>query len=572
MTAAIIALLAVATGCNRDPPAGTADLLGATPDLRMKSGIGDPCMSVGGSTQGTCNAGQVCLPDNPQLGTIDGYCTAICSNNQPCPSDATCLNNGGFSICMLDCDNDADCRVPDYACQDAGGSHKVCVPINQSGNGGGVPAGTNDGGACVLPRIKPADVDGGVFGRNVQLSGAGQSLEAEVELAVDRANQHIVVSWNTLTGNGQLGVIHSGDDGMTWDKARLLPPDTTVDKNREQSDPVVAVDGLGDFYVSWVGFDRSQQNPNPTNMHVWVAKSTNNGAAWSNVHQVSPDNEWAQGGFLDKPWIGVNPLDDSLVVTWDQAASQVGPVNIRMARSTDGGKTWSAPMSVNDPGKRAQIDRNLAQIAFNQAGAGYIVWVEIDDDLFGSTQNAVYLQAFNPDGTMSGANVKVTAGADSPVFDDPSVAADRDNVYVGFISGTPRGVWDVRVAASLDGGATFTPSVKANDDPSCATHFHHQIVTDENGNVHAAWYDNRYLDGNVFYAWSPPADRMNKLGFGRNQFVNDVAFTFTTRRDMANWLGDYLGLWSAGNEIYAAWTDNRAANRSHIYFARGKSP
>ena len=131
--------------------------------------------------------------------------------------------------------------------------------------------------------------------------------------------------------------------------------------------------------------------------------------------------------------------------------------------------------------------------------------MEIGNEQFGSQQNAVYFQRFNPDGTpATAANVRVTRAPDSPAFDDPSVAMFEGNVYVGFISGTSAGDWDVRVAASLDGGMTFGPSVKANDDTTCATHFHHQIAVDTQGNLHAIWYDNRYLAGNLFWTMGRP--------------------------------------------------------------------
>ena len=202
-------------------------------------------------------------------------------------------------------------------------------------------------------------------------------------------------------------------------------------------------------------------------------------------------------------------------------------------------------------------------------GHAVVVWVEINKSPLGAIGNQVYVQALNPDGTKRGANVLVSRPPDSPSFDDPSIALWRDNVHVGYVSGNARGVWDILVATSIDGGATFAPAVKANDDPSCATHFHHQIATDARGGVHAIWYDNRYLDGNVFYAASPPADAMNPLAFGKNTFVNDQPFTFSARRDQTNWLGDYLGFVAVGNEIYAAWGDNRVANRTQVYFAKG---
>jgi hypothetical protein len=204
-----------------------------------------------------------------------------------------------------------------------------------------------------------------------------------------------------------------------------------------------------------------------------------------------------------------------------------------------------------------------------------VVWAEIDDRLWGSPRNRVYLQRFRADGARDGANVLASGPADSPVFDDPSVALGADGrTYVGFISGDGAngGRWDVRVAASLDGGATFLPSVKVNDDPTCATHFRHQLAVDGRGALHAIWYDNRYLDGNVFHASSPAAAPGVPLRFGAATFVNTVSFPFSTRRDMSDWLGDYLGLVAVGSDLYAAWSAPRVGQYTQIWFARGRAP
>ena len=442
----------------------TPDLAQPAPDLTQEpdllvtaSGIGDSCTGNGGQDQGSCNAGQACIPD-PQFGFTDGYCTAQCSANTPCPPDASCVMVGGqFSICFLNCTADTDCRQPNYSCQTRG-SHKVCLPVNMGGGGnnGGVPPGTGpNGAACVMPVVNPGGIKGGIFGPNTQISGAGKSIEAEVELAVDPTNKNIVVAWNALTNNaGAFGLVASNDDGNSWGKETFLPMNKMVDVNQEQSDPVVAINNKGEFLVSWVGFDRSQQNPNPSNMHIFVARSMNGGITWSEIYQVSPNNEWQNGGFLDKPWIYASPVDNTVYLTWDRQANQNSGVDIRMARSTDGGKTWSAPVSINDPNKRNTADRNLAQIAIGQNGLPVVAWVEIGNVQFGSTQNQVYVQRFNQDGTKNGGNVLVTHPPDSPAFEDPSITVSGNNVYVGFVSGTPKGVWDIQVAASLDGGAT----------------------------------------------------------------------------------------------------------------------
>ena len=36
-------------------------------------------------------------------------------------------------------------------------------------------------------------------------------------------------------------------------------------------------------------------------------------------------------------------------------------------------------------------------------------------------------------------------------------------------------------------------------------------LVDAKGNLHAIWYDNRYLTGNLFWTMAGPADAMNPL-------------------------------------------------------------
>jgi hypothetical protein len=64
---------------------------------------------------------------------------------------------------------------------------------------------------------------------------------------------------------------------------------------------------------------------------------------------------------------------------------------------------------------------------------------------------------------------------------------------------------------------------------------------------------------------------MNPLLFGKNTCVSDTPFVFTTSRSGVDWLGDYLGLTVAGDQIYATWTDNRDSV-ARIFFAKGTLP
>jgi hypothetical protein len=478
-----------------------------------------------------------------------------------CPADATCVSFGpAGSGCLKSCNHNADCRDANYVCDG-----QVCLPLDF---GGSVTAGTNDGQACVMPPVAAPGM-GSLFGPSIEVSEPSASIiGAECELAVDPATGHIVIMYNdidSVSGAGTMGVVTSTDGGRSFGAPIRLPLDTTVDHNTDQSDPTVGVDPAGNFYVSWVGFD-SDRMGNPSNFHIYVARSADGGLTW-HLHDVSGPDEMA-GLDFDKPWTAVSPHDGAVVTTYMASNSQGTVNNIRLVRSSSGA-TWAAPISVNDS---RPTFRNLAQPVFNTDGRAVVTWVEIADQttMFGDPGNVVYVQRFAPDGAKVGSNITVTAGADSPPFEDPTVAVFGDNVYVGFSSGGPQGHWDVRVATSTNGGASFMPSVKVNDDPTCATHFKHQVAVDAQGNVHVLYYDNRYGLGNVFHAMSPPATGAQPLVFGASTFVNDTSFPFTTSRAASDWIGDYLGVYIAGGKIYAAWTDPRNMMTSHIFFAESR--
>jgi hypothetical protein len=525
-------------------PDGQADVTEAS----GPSGIGDPC-----SSDGDCGPNQTCQTNYP-----GGYCEAPCDDTTPCPSDATCITSqqGGAPHCLKSCTTSSECRAG-YHCSQ---NRHVCVPSGGQ-NGGGVTPGTADGGACVQPIVNPPGT-GAIFTANQQISKG--LMGAECELAVDAAHNRVVVSWIDVlaSGSSKIGVSISDDDGDTFSAPVLLPPDTSVIKGSEQSDPVVAVDPAGNFFVTWISYDQAGQSA--TNMNVVVAEAPV-GQGFDTFYNVTPATEWTTVADLDKPWIAASPTDGALYATWARLSNFAA--DIRMSRSADSGQTWSPAVTISDTADRPNVERNLAQIVVGSDGKAYATWIEIGAQQFGATTNQVYVQAIDSDATKLGKNVLVTGGADSPTFDDPSIAVSGSNVYVGFISGTSSGNWDVRVGASLDSAASFQPSVKVNDDATCATHFHHQIVVDGAGNVHAIYYDNRYLVGNVFHQQSPPAATGQNLAFSPVTFVNSATFPFTTSRADQNWLGDYLGLAVGANTLHALWTDPRLGT-AQIFYAK----
>ena len=546
--ACVIALV----GCGGDSSSSPTD--GGTPDLKRvvdltgpRSGVGAAC-ETGRGPHGTCKGDDsICFGDG-EFGFKGGYCSQRC-NSVACPSDAECVKvAGGFDICLALCNSDADCRTPGYVCTD----YQACVPVGGIYLGSEVRPGTNAGAACVQPTVAPPN--GSPFEPNQQLSTI---TGGEVHLAVDELRGTAVAAWIQLYGTQSIGVVSSQDGGASWSAPSFLPLPTSIDHNDAQSDPVVAVDSEGRYFITWIGFNGNTG----AGFNVYVARSEDGGITFPDLFLAAPKTEFTTAAFLDKPWIAVGP-DDSIYITWSAIVNPQGNAVIRIARSTDHGQSWSAPVTVTPDDS---VFHNLAEVAVAQDGTVYVANVELNASNFGDPANKIALQRFSSALVPEGGRIVLSKGADSPPFDEPSLAVDGNNVYVAFASGTAAGDWDIRVVASHDRGVTVLPSVKANDDASCATHLHPGVAVDGAGKLHVVFYDNRYLEGALMHTASAGT---GTLSFAQNTFVNDKPFGFTTERNAIDWLGDYVGITAHGNHVYVVWTDPRVNQTSQIFFSR----
>jgi hypothetical protein len=130
---------------------------------------------------------------------------------------------------------------------------------------------------------------------------------------------------------------------------------------------------------------------------------------------------------------------------------------IFFARSTDDGATWSAPAnlsrSINGDGKgrvdARRWDNGSLDLAVAGDGALYAAWTEYDGPL--------WLARSTDRGAAWTAPVLVDAGAPHPAR-APALAVSRDTVYLAWTVGETTTA-DVRLARSTDAGASFASPV-----------------------------------------------------------------------------------------------------------------
>jgi hypothetical protein len=175
---------------------------------------------------------------------------------------------------------------------------------------------------------------------------------AEVESAVDPTNGYIYDEWIGCNG---IGFARSTDEG-----AMFSSPITILGSNDSVQafswDPAIAVSNTGIVYAA---FMHSSSESSSDGGRPVVSISYDHGATFSKSINVSSFNNTE---FSDRDFIAVSQ-NGTIYVTWDFApnASLVsaacppggscyftkGDFNIVISKSTDGGLTWSPPVSVS---------------------------------------------------------------------------------------------------------------------------------------------------------------------------------------------------------------------------------
>ena len=219
---------------------------------------------------------------------------------------------------------------------------------------------------------------------------------------------------------------------------------------------------------------------------------------------------------------------------------------IYFTKSSNGGRSWSTPMRVNDDaGPAPQAQPNLALDSANNI---YIAWTDMRNG-----NNDVYFSKSITGGLTFSANVRVndvTTNSQS----EPDLAVDPVNAHLVHV------VWtdtrsaitgpDIFYANSTDGGLSFNPSLRVNDDVSGAEQGQAHIAVAPNRDVYVVWRDPRSAAKGPDIYFSKSSD----LGatWSPNIFLNSDVGNFVQQ--------DPTIAVDAAGTIYVAWTDYRNAN------------
>ena len=160
-----------------------------------------------------------------------------------------------------------------------------------------------------------------------------------------------------------------------------------------------------------------------------------------------------------------------------------------VAINEPGGAIEAREIRISAPG----VNASEPAISSDLAGNVYLAYVEhVSKDV-----SDVYLQRLESDGSLAGEKVRVNPapGEAKAWYGDPPTiyANDEGKIYIGWTAKDGEKGTTLYLSVSQDGGRSFDPPVKVNDDTKPASHGMHSLAV-RGENVYLAWLDERNVD------------------------------------------------------------------------------
>jgi hypothetical protein len=210
---------------------------------------------------------------------------------------------------------------------------------------------------------------------------------------------------------------------------------------------------------------------------------------------------------------------------------------LRFIRSTDQGRTWSKPVTVNDGTEFGS--HNFHALTVAPGGTLLATWLDARQG-----HSGVWMSRSRDSGKTWEDNRPIYSDPTCPCCRTSVAVAANGTIYVAWRAILPGDIRDVVITRSTDGGQSWSQPVRPRSDdwayPGCP-HAGPSLEVDREGVVHVAWWTGKQGEAGVFYARS-----------------NDEGRTFTAEPievgDRARPAHVQLAL-APGGGVYLAWDD-----------------
>lgn len=262
-------------------------------------------------------------------------------------------------------------------------------------------------------------------------------------LAVDPRDNSIVMTWTEFDKYGSTDAkdksrilfARSADGGQTWSSEANLSQleGDCIDDDNTTEGAVPAIGPNGEIYVAW-----SYANK------IYFDRSLDQGKTWLSTDKVVADQPggWtfdipgiyrANGLPITATDLSNGPHRGNIYVNWCDQRNGTDDTDVYLAKSSDGGNTWSAPMRVNSdkPGKH----QFFTWLTIDPV-TGYLYVLFYDRRNHNGDATDVYL-AYSKDGGQTFVNAKISQ---SPFTPTKSIFFGDYN-HISVYNGRVRPIW-----------------------------------------------------------------------------------------------------------------------------------
>ncbi|MEZ4252397.1 MAG: sialidase family protein [Polyangiales bacterium] len=321
---------------------------------------------------------------------------------------------------------------------------------------------------------------GSSFTGNTKINAAGETATRDsfgVDLAVSGNNVYVVFEAFETTRRRQVYFARSTDNGATWSTVSQLSPDTAT-ADYVAATPRIAASGTR-VHVVW----RDNRNGGAD---LYVRTSRNSGSTFGSEIRVDTGDVAGRNASVD-PDVAAD--GDNAYVVWVDNRD-AGSLDIWMNRSIDAGVSWAAPTKLDqDAFAHDSIQPRIVALS---GGRAVVAWIDYRDgfpDVLASRTANAGMTFSTPTrldtGTASGTSASLSV----------SLAASGDLVAAAW-SDDRSGFTDVYANFSLDAGATWQPQDYRMDTNTVgSTDSQTPSVAVGSGRVHVVWTDHRRGSG-----------------------------------------------------------------------------
>ena len=389
---------------------------------------------------------------------------------------------------------------------------------------------------------------------------------SEPSVAVNPINPNQVVVAYQVPAN----IAYSSDAGEHWEHAA-----NTVPKEFKVSGDVsVTYDNHGHAILCSIAFNKlgtfNYWGHGTNTNAILIRRSLDGGKTWeSKPIAVSMQEQQPGIPFEDKPYIVADTSHGKYAGNLYIAWSRWSLVDSRMvlSRSTDDGKSWSAPVEI-DQAPGLPRDDNGALEGFDGAvGADstlYAVWAAGNHIQFTTSRDGgkTFAKVKNviPSGPTMFAVQDFDRGNGFPQIAVDARSGDHKHAHLYVLwSDYRNGDIDVFCARSVDGGKKWSAPVRVNNDTihDGADQFFQWLTVDPvSGAISILFYDRR----------ADPENKKTVVTLARSTDEGQTFqnYAWSEKPFVASeqdFMGDYSGIASFNNRVYGAWAEDTVAKK-----------